>query len=342
MSHLRDTVSVGRLSVTGYPYIFYSPETEFAVGGALILTQRLSANPEVKPSNAMLSGYYSAKGSYDVFLNPEFFLADEKYYLGLSIDYYKFVDKFWGIGNTTPDIPEAGYIRKAFWLNIEFDVSVIGDLKLGMNYDLNVTDVIDKQMNPYLLSGDLTGTDGGVSSGIGGVLFADTRNGPFSPSEGGYYKLSFLNAGSWLGSTFTFSRWILDLRQYVGISKPLVVALQFYAVALTGSPPFYQLAALGGDNIERGYYEGRYRDKFYAAAQVEMRWNFWRRFGLIGWIGAGDVSSSIGDFRLTSLKPSFGIGLRFMLDPETLLNVRADFAYGRDSKGIYFNAKEAF
>ncbi len=58
--------------------------------------------------------------------------------------------------------------------------------------------------------------------------------------------------------------------------------------------------------------------------------------------GIGDVSGDYQSFRLKSMKPSIGIGARFMLDPEELLNVRADFARGRDTEGVYFNAKEAF
>jgi len=338
----RDTVNIGKLSFTGYPYIFYTPETEFALGGALIFTMRLSDNPDVKPSNAILSGYYSVKHSYDIFLNPEFFLGNDKYYLGLSIDYYRFVDKFWGIGNQTPDTGAVGYIRKILWFNTEFDIEVVKPLKVGLTYDLNNTIIEDKQANPHLLSGSVTGSDGGLASAIGLVLFADTRNNAFSPSRGGYYKLSVLTARPWLGSEFSFDRWILDLRHYVSLGERFVLALQVYANAVRGDPPFTAIPALGGDNTMRGYYEGRYRDNFYGAMQGELRVQLARRWGVVGWLGAGDVAASLSDFGLKQIKPTFGIGVRFALDPEELLNMRADFARGRDSQGIYFNAKEAF
>ena len=343
MSPTRDTVQAGKLSLTGYPYFFYSPETEFALGGAMIFTLPLSPNPNVKPSNAILSGYYSVKGSYDIFFNPEFFLDNERYYIGISADYFRFVDKFWGIGNNTPDIDSlAGYIRKLIWLNLEFDVLVVGPLKVGFNYDFNSTTIEDKQSNPYLLSGSVTGSDGGLSSGIGGVLFADTRNSAFYPTQGGYYKLSFLTALDWLGSKFSFRRWILDLRHYLSLTNSMVLAMQVYGSALTGDPPFYQLPALGGDNIMRGYYEGRYRDKFYLATQGELRYRLSRRWGVVGWAGLGDVAGTFTDFRLKDARPSFGIGIRFAIDPEQMVNVRADFGYGEDTHGVYFNAKEAF
>jgi outer membrane protein assembly factor BamA len=342
VSAQRDTVKLGRLQITGYPYVFYSPETEFALGGAIILTQRLSSDTTVKPSSAMISGYYSAKASYDLFFNPEFYLGEDRYYLGILADYWRFVDKFWGFGNNSPDSDNVGYIRKIFSVNVEFDVRVVGPLKVGVNYDLNHTAIEDKQSNPYLLSGSVTGSDGGTSSGLGLVLFADTRNGAFYPTSGGSYKLSFLHTVSWLGSTFKFSRWIADIRHYFPIADPLVLAAQLYATGVRGDPPFYMVPALGGDNQMRGYYEGRYRDRYYGAIQGELRWRITRRWGLVGWAGVGDVAGTVDAFRLDSLKPTVGVGVRFALDPEEVLNVRADFAYGKNTNGMYFNAKEAF
>jgi len=61
-----------------------------------------------------------------------------------------------------------------------------------------------------------------------------------------------------------------------------------------------------------------------------------------GWGGIGDVSGNVSSFLLKGAKPSYGIGIRFALDPEQMVNVRADIARGRDTKGMYFNAKEAF
>jgi len=100
--------------------------------------------------------------------------------------------------------------------------------------------------------------------------------------------------------------------------------------------------ALGGDNQMREYYEGRYRDKYYLAIQGELRWRLSQRWGLVGWAGIGDVAGTLDNFRLDDFKPTVGVGVRFALDPAEVLNVRADFAYGKNTNGMYFNAKEAF
>jgi hypothetical protein len=344
---VKDTVEFKSLSLSGYPYVFYSPETEFALGGALVGTYRETEGSELKPSNVTLSGYYSVKDQYDLYLVPELFFEGGKYYLTGFLDYARMVDKFWGIGNSTPDIPDAGHIRAYFALNVDFEFEIGEGLRLGANYDLNKTDVTDKQTNPFLLSDTVAGSNGGFSSGVGLAFSYDGRDNLFWPLSGGYYKLSTLQCMKWLGSDFSFNRIIVDLRQFVGLGAASVLGLQVYGSRVAGSTPFYQMPLLGGGYIMRGYYLGRYRDAYYLAGQAEYRLMFAKRWGAVAFIGAGEVGSKPSSFQLTHFKPTYGFGLRFALDPKEKLNVRVDICYGRDTEGnklqgVYFNVKEAF
>jgi outer membrane protein assembly factor BamA len=338
----RDTVTISRISLTGYPFVFYNPEVEFAFGGALLATVRLDSARASKSSSAMLSGWYSTNSSYLIALTPEAFLSQDRVYLLTALRYTRDADKFWGFGPVAPDTLAPEFIRSGFSANLEADVSVLGQLKLGLNYDLNFTSIDDPKANPFLLSGDVPGANGGWTSGIGAVIFYDSRDGAFYPTSGGYYKLNFLNTFHWLGSEYTFTRWILDLRQYAGVSDPVVLAFQAYASGTAGDVPFYFFPALGGGRVMRGYFEGRYRDKLYLALQAEVRVRLFDRWGIVGWAGMGDVAGRLGDFRLPSVKPSFGVGIRFALDPAEMLNLRGDAAWGKGSSGVYFDAKEAF
>ena len=92
----------------------------------------------------------------------------------------------------------------------------------------------------------------------------------------------------------------------------------------------------------RGYYLGRYRDIGILALQAEYRLPLWKRIGLVGFAGLGDVFERIGDFRLDRLKYSIGGGIRFKLDAREGTNLRVDFALGKKSFGVYFTAREAF
>ncbi len=92
----------------------------------------------------------------------------------------------------------------------------------------------------------------------------------------------------------------------------------------------------------RGYYSGRYQDKYLLAMQVEYRLPVWRRFGMVAFVGIGDVSKSLETFRLDQIKYSYGFGFRFKIAPKEGTNLRLDFAWGKGTSGFYFTAGEAF
>jgi len=106
--------------------------------------------------------------------------------------------------------------------------------------------------------------------------------------------------------------------------------------------PFQRLSKLGGSLLMRGYYEGRYRDHDLIVAQAEYRLPLWRRFGLTGFAGIGDVADKISRFRSREMKTSAGLGLRYMLIPEEKMNLRFDFGFGKDTSGFYVTITEAF
>ena len=78
------------------------------------------------------------------------------------------------------------------------------------------------------------------------------------------------------------------------------------------------------------------------ATEGELRVRLTRRWGLVGWAGIGDESVDIPGFRLKNGKPTFGVGVRSTIDPARSVSVRADYGYGQDARGIYFNVKEDF
>ncbi|MBI5464541.1 MAG: BamA/TamA family outer membrane protein, partial [Ignavibacteriales bacterium] len=109
-----------------------------------------------------------------------------------------------------------------------------------------------------------------------------------------------------------------------------------------GQTPFYALAKLGGQTMMRGYFEGRFRDYHYTAAQVEVRTPLWWRFDAAAFVGTGEVAHRLGEFSLRELKPSLGFGIRFTVIPEERLRLRLDWGFGAHDSGFYIAADEAF
>jgi outer membrane protein assembly factor BamA len=113
-----------------------------------------------------------------------------------------------------------------------------------------------------------------------------------------------------------------------------------------GQSPFYLLPALGSDEMMRGYYDGRYRDRNYLAGQTELRYRVSKRFGLDGFAATGEVFHT--SFDTHNLLPDYGGGIRYFFDVQKGLTIRMDYGVGEKrpsesrEQGLYIALGEAF
>jgi hypothetical protein len=66
------------------------------------------------------------------------------------------------------------------------------------------------------------------------------------------------------------------------------------------------------------------------------------RFGLILFAGFGDVASTLGQLEISTVKPTYGLGIRFRIDELQKVEVRMDVGFGKGTNGIYFDINQAF
>ena len=92
----------------------------------------------------------------------------------------------------------------------------------------------------------------------------------------------------------------------------------------------------------RGYETGRYRNHAYWAAQAEVRQRLVGRFGAVLFGGIGESTDKIADFGKGKWLPAVGAGLRYQPSRETPINLRVDYARGKDSHALYISVGEAF
>ncbi len=92
----------------------------------------------------------------------------------------------------------------------------------------------------------------------------------------------------------------------------------------------------------RGYQLGRYRDNHALQFQSEYRVNLFWRIGATVFGGVGNVYPNVGDFRLRDSKYTYGLGLRLNANKNDPANVRIDWGWGEDTKGLYITFGEAF
>jgi outer membrane protein assembly factor BamA len=332
--------------ITAYPYVYYTPETELAFGAGGIITFYTDSAAALRPSKIAASGYYSTKKQYKISLLPQIYLARNKVLLGADLSYGYYVDKFWGTGPGVDDISNEDYAARAFGAELvaQFPpfLSLLGTSRVGVKYDLLDYNVVEDRGNPFIAGDSVVGSDGGLSSGLGLVWVWDRRDHVFFPEHGIYYQAEAVWNASVFGSDFDYGRYEVDLRNYFRLGQEQVLAAQLFGSFASGEAPFYDLPMMGGGSIMRGYYQGRYRDNVLLAAQAEIRWPLFGRFGAVGFAGLAQVQPRFGEFDFDDFEPSVGGGLRFRFNQAEKVNLRADIGFGAGSPGIYFGLEEAF
>ncbi len=64
------------------------------------------------------------------------------------------------------------------------------------------------------------------------------------------------------------------------------------------------------------------------AFQTEYRLQVLKRWGIVGFVGAGGISDTMGNFELKNVIPSFGGGLRFNVNRTENVNLSMDYGFG--------------
>lgn len=342
----QDTVVTAKsFGIAGYPIVFYTPETSLAAGLGGMIYFRMSEKKIIRPSKVIVSAWYTVNDQYFMKIAPQiYFPGARRELLDLRFTYGKEIGKFYGIGNDTEDINEASYTMKSLRFYAEAGgLNIIAsDIYFGAILDYSPNELVDKQANPYLKGDLVPGHDGGTVSGLGVLFIFDTRDHVFFPTKNFYHKFRLQYFGKYMGSEFKFNRLVSDMRYYTSPIPTHILAFQFYADITTGTPPFFRLPALGGEQRMRGYFTGRYRDRLYLTTQIEYRKIVWWRLGVAAFVAAGDVAHKWTNFSAKSIKYSYGFGLRFVFDKDEQINVRMDLGFGKNTSGIYFALEEAF
>ena len=335
-----DTIKSGQSRVYPLPILFYTPETGIAGGAAALYIMRDSASS--RPSSITSDIIYTERKQVIVELDDDLYFQGDDYRLLSSILFQRFPNKFFGIGNSTASDNEETFTPQYFIVRAVLYRKILSNFHIAplIRYE----SVSMKEVDPagMLAPGTITGSKGGTSAGLGVVANWDSRDNTFAASSGGFYQVTGLFYKRAFGGDFNFSDILLDTRNYVEITPAHVFAFQAAAEFMNGNVPFQDLVRFGGQNIIRGYFDGRYRDKNGIAFQGEYRFPVWWRFGLIAFAGAAQVANSVGDLAMNRFWFAGGGGLRFSWNPKEHIVIRLDYGVGNNSSGVYVTVTEAF
>lgn len=191
-------------------------------------------------------------------------------------------------------------------------------------------------------TGAVLGEAGGPVHGLGLVARYDSRDNELSTRRGGYVDVRWLAHDPAIGSRYAFHALGVDARWFHTSAEDWTVAVRMSGAFRIGEPPFTHLAELGGDNLLRGVFQGRFRDRHTVGLQGELRLPVVRRLRAVGWADVGQAFHEPEELLERPVRLTVGAGARFEIDEEAHSVVRLDVGGGPDGFGLILNFGEAF
>ncbi|WP_026756048.1 BamA/TamA family outer membrane protein [Sediminibacter sp. Hel_I_10] len=329
------------------PVVSYSPETDFGFGiGAKYLFKFNGSGEETRVSNMPMTLQYTLNQQFFLYSGFEVFTNQEEWVIEGNLLFQNYPRLYYGIGSDTPDSAEEQYDYYQFLLEPIFLKQLFHRyLFIGAGFRYNHIYKTEFDPEGLIAQEAINGFDGSTSVGAEVAMLYDSRSNILNAQNGWYLEFTHGIYGKVLGGTNSFNLTRFDLRHYIDVSKKNndIIGVQVLGRFSRADLPFSEYAFFGSSEIMRGYQEGRFVDRDLLATQVEYRKNFEdTRWGLVGFIGTGDVYHNVNQFQFKNLKPNYGVGARFMIDKQENLNLRFDLGFGKGTNGFYLGISEAF
>lgn len=323
-----------------FPLTARSIETNWVFGVANAFIFKTNKKDTALRVSTIPSGLiYTLNNQILIAVGANIFLPKERYIIRFENSFSKFPDKFWGIGNRTDGKEPESYTFTQFYINPQLYRKVKGNLFLGGGVDFQRVFNLEYKPGGYFDQDQVLGaSDRGEYNVFGYSLFInyDSRNHAYQPDRGALFRVKFSDFNKVLVSDYDFRVLEIDFRKFIKVSRKSIFAIQSFNTFNFGNVPYRNLAMLGGNNMMRGYFAGRYRDRKAITAQIEYRFPIKGRFAGVAFASAGEVASDFGDFAWQRIKPAIGTGLRFAVLRQEKLNLRLDFAAGSSGEVNYY------
>jgi hypothetical protein len=318
------------------------PNSSPELGSGLILGagyfhKQSAAQKKVQPASVTgVAAYYTSNGSYAGGIGNESYWDKDNWRFTGAIGYANL-----DLELLTVDV--SGSSLKADWLiDGEFVYAKIArkfydhwyagifSRYVAFDQDLTISG-----------SGNFPGFDFGnsvQSVGLGLQVQYDSRDMPTNPYNGKLFTVNALFNEKSLGSDKTYQSYDLTYSSYHELSAPVVIAWEVSGCLKSGTVPLWDACRIG----LRGFPGTNYMGESTEFAQIEARWKFSKKWGIVGFVGVGHISNYITEGILDDVVPSYGVGLRFMVMQAKRINMPLDYGRSRSSDTIYLSVGEAF
>ena len=336
------------------PGVFRAPETGFGAGlGLFILSPPAKGSRGSQGDAFKIGAIYTEKRQFVMRTLMEQFVNDHRDHLAFSANAQKYPDSFFGIGGNTEVNDEEKYTSYAWDAQVRYLHEITSTFYLGGQGVVYNERIADLKPTGFLANKTdqngrtIDGTEPMRHAGLGILSRIDTRDDLQDPDRGHFIEMGAIARNKNLGSDYDFNTAQIDARGFVpitGSNRPFRLAWQAVMISHDGKPPFQALASLGGRDLLRGYFLGRYRDRKLLASQVELRIPHGDKWGSVLYAGGGNVAHDWDMMTLKSFKPAWGAGARYRISSTQKVNIRLDLAWGRrtPNPSAYLSLAEAF
>jgi Omp85 superfamily domain len=291
------------------------------------------------PSVVGAAGLITDNGSRAIALAADLFMKENRYELMSVYVYGKLDYNLYDESDSSVKLPleqDGQFFMVKFLRNIKWDIFVGGRYMTGNS----LISVKPSSGNTPPIPPDV-----GLRTNLralGVEVLRDSRPNRFYPLGGSYVDFTSNFFAKNLGSKYSFQSYNVTFSKYVSLDGKQVLAYNAFACATSGEPPFYGNCIYGTDNQLRGYTAGRFLDRYMMTTQLEYRLVLPWRLGLVGFGGLGGVIPGEDQLRTKQFLPAGGTGIRFLMSRKFHVNLRTDFAWGKDNFTWSMSMGEAF
>lgn len=338
-----DRISKSDRMLIPFPIVTRQPETGWlgGIGFDYYFRPRDSAIAKVtRPSYIYGAISYSQLGQFQSDLQWQVFTPENKWFLKGQIGFINFYDRFWGIGNETPESNLSEYNFNRTRVQLRAIKQVKKGIYVGAQWHSDwYTNVDWFNVKEGVALETVPGTGDNRLIGLGPVLVYDTRDNPYAAYKGWYAEFTSTFFVSALGSQFAFQKIQADVRKFVPLgNKPghLIGLQTVWNLNIGNEIPFREMGRLGSPMIMRGFFNGRFKDRHMGEVQAEYRFPVLGIFSGAAFLSTGRVAATPGELFQGKYHLSYGVGPRVMVNKKQRVSIRLDVAFNEMGKLEYY------
>lgn len=338
------------------PLPLLNPSIGNGMGATVLYLAPLDSNPTTPASIFGVAGFGTGTGSWILGLGTRLYLRNDRYritagYGGATLNY-----NYYGIGS---DAGAQGlaipFSQRSKAFSVEPTMRVFRKWYIGPRYHIisnhvalneeKLEDQFGGTLPPDFLSQlpvQLPSELNLTTAALGLRVKRDTSDDQFYPHSGSVtdVRIDFFDRA--FGGQRSYQDIEIAYNKYFNLGRKNVLATRLSSCLATNGAPFFDICLLGYAKDLRGYPIGQYRDDRMLAGQAEFRRELFWRLGAVAFFGVGEVGNTFADFNTSNLVPGGGVGVRYKLTKKNHLNLRADYAWGKNSRAFYMSVGEAF